>query len=200
MIEFDKVTTRGGDWGEASLANGERRRKDDLLFEMMGTLDELSSFLGVARAEARRGPREESWAEELAGMLAQVQQTLLSIGAQVATPPSDPASGRLRTAGEREVEALEEIEERYLREAEIGDRFILPGESPLSAQLDVARAVCRRAERCIVACIRERSLAALAPSQRYLNRLSDLLFVVARFVDTKRGRPEQPSGGSGRPA
>jgi len=195
MIEFDKVTTRGGDWGESSLASGERRRKDDLLFEMMGVIDELSSFLGLARASCGASPESgsesEGWrgSSELADVIAAIQRTLLSIGAQVATPVSDPNYARLRLVGDGDVEALEKIEARYLAEAEIGDKFILPGDSRLSGQLDVARAMCRRAERRIVTCIRDRSMRELIPSQRYLNRLSDLLFVLARFVDTKKAMP-----------
>ncbi len=195
MIEFDKVTTRGGDRGESSLANGERRRKDDLLFELMGTIDELSSFLGVARAgcaaAGTASPRGAGSPElrEVAGLIGGIQQTLLSVGAQVATPLGDPNYARLRLVGAEEIELLEQAEVRYLSRTQIGERFVLPGDSPLSAQLDVARAVCRRAERCIVTCIRDRSMGELIPSQQYLNRLSDLLFVLARFVGANEAKP-----------
>ncbi len=201
MIEFDKVTTRGGDWGESSLASGERRRKDDLLFEMMGAIDELSSFLGLARAScgAASTSGSASGSGELSEPIAAIQRNLLAIGAQVATPMSDPNYPKLRLVGDGDVEALETMEGRYLSQAEIGDQFILPGGSLLSGQLDVARAMCRRAERRIVTCIRDRSMSELIPSQRYLNRLSDLLFILARYVDTKErgatqgGRSEKES-------
>ena len=184
MIEFDKVTTRGGDRGESSLYNGERRRKDDLLFETMGDVDELSSHLGVARAgcEDRR----------LAGIIEGVQRTLLQVGAQVATPKADPLYTKIKCLDETDVVALEEVESDYLHRTEIAGEFVLTGASPLSAALDVARTVCRRAERRIVACIRDRSMIQLAASQHYLNRLSDLLFVLARNVD------QQQKGRAGR--
>jgi len=198
MIEFDKVTTRGGDWGESSLASGERRRKDDLLFEMMGALDELSSFLGLARAgcgtPSKSSPEGGPGGSELADLIAGVQRTLLSIGAQVATPLRDPNDAKLHLVTDADVELLESIEVHYLSKAKIGDKFILPGDSPLAGQLDVARAMCRRAERRIVTCIRDRSMSELIPSQRYLNRLSDLLFVLARFVDTKEREAIQSDG------
>ena len=177
MIEFDKVTTRGGDRGESSLYNGERRRKDDLLFEAMGDVDELSSHLGVARAhcEDRR----------LAGTIEGIQRTLLQVGAQVATPKNDPLYTKIKCVEEADVVALEEVESDYLRSTDIAGEFVLPGGTPLSAHLDVCRTVCRRAERRIVACIRDRGMIQLAAAQHYLNRLSDFLFVVARNADQR---------------
>jgi len=174
MIEFEKVTTRGGDRGESSLYNGERRRKDDLLFETMGDIDELSSFLGVAKATCED--------KKLSELISSVQLTLLNLGAQIATPKSNPLYSKISPVSKDDVKRLEEVEEGYLRRTEIGGEFVLPGENLLSAQLDVARAVCRRAERKVVACIREREMIQLAAGQNYLNRLSDLLFILGRNV------------------
>ncbi len=180
MIEFDKVTTRGGDRGESSLYNGERRRKDDPLFEAMGDVDELSSQLGVVRATAGNGA--------LSGEVEGIQATLLQIGAQIATPKGDPLYATLRFVTDEELVALEKIEKEYLARTSIGDKFVLSGQSLLSAQIDVARAVCRRAERRVVSCIRNAGMIELAPAQRYLNRLSDFLFIVARHFEQA---PEQ---------
>lgn len=183
MIEFEKVTTRGGDRGDSSLYNGERRRKDDLLFEAMGDVDELSSQLGVVKAECEN--------KKLLTLLADTQRCLLSIGAQIATPKDDQLYSKIAVLTEGDVTNLEKAEAAYLERTEIGSQFVLPGASPLSAKLDVARAICRRAERRIVTCIRDRGMIQLAPSQHYLNRLSDLLFILARHVSQKelhRGR------------
>lgn len=187
MIEFKKVTTRGGDGGESGLANGERRPKDDLLFEAMGDIDELSSFLGVARASCGEGTGAADHPELLSRLIEiidAIQRNLLSVGAQIASPPADPHHDKLRFIADRHVEELESFEAEYLERTKIGGRFVLQGEgTTLSAHFDVARAVCRRAERRVVACIRERALTDMGPAQRYLNRLADFLFVVARYVD-----------------
>lgn len=179
MIEFDKVTTRGGDRGESSLYNGERRRKDDLLFETMGDVDELSAQLGMAKAHC--GNRR------LSSTIDGIQRTLIRIGAQIATPKSDPLYAKIKTVEETDVVAVEELEADYLRSTNIAGEFVLAGENPLSACLDVSRTVCRRAERRVVACIRDRGMIQLASSQHYLNRLSDLLFVLARNAAQTRG-------------
>jgi cob(I)alamin adenosyltransferase len=177
MIEFEKVTTRGGDRGETSLYNGERRRKDDLLFETMGDIDELSSQLGVVKASCEnRG---------LAGVISEIQRKLIALGAQVATPKNDPLFAEIAKITEEDVVAIEKVESDYLKKTEIGTAFVLPGDTLLSAQLDVARTVCRRAERRLVGCIRDRAMIQLASGQHYLNRLSDLLFVLARHVVRK---------------
>ncbi len=192
MIEFKKVTTRAGDQGESGLANGERLRKDDLLFETMGTVDELSSFLGVARAAGRRlsGPSGDPLAPRgrLDAIVDAIQRNLLAVGAQLATPSRDPHYAKTRFIADRHVEELEAIEAEYLAGTKIGGRFVQPGELSLaSAHFDAARSVCRRAERRIVSCMRERGMEDLAPALRYVNRLSDFLFVVARHLDQTDG-------------
>jgi len=179
MIEFEKVTTRGGDRGETSLYNGERRRKDDLLFETMGDVDELSSFLGVAKASCDD--------KRIVELISTIQRKLIDLGAQIATPKGDPLNSTITPITEQEVTALEKVEAEYLRKTEIGAQFVPPGENLLSAHFDVARTVCRRAERKIVACIRDRDMIQLASGQHYLNRLSDLLFILARRVAQRDG-------------
>ncbi len=182
--DFAMVTTRGGDRGETSLYNGERRRKDDLLFEALGDLDELSSFLGAARAAG---------AAEVPGRLPDglvegFQRNILRIGARIATPPDDPLSATLKPVTGADVEDLEGEEKRLLLRTRIEPVFVLPGGYAVSAAVDVARAVCRRAERRLVSLIRDRGRTELADAQRYLNRLSDFLFVLARNLDGDGGR------------
>lgn len=178
MIEFDRVTTRGGDRGMSFLANGERRRKDDPLFEALGCLDELASFLGVVRAALADSGRKE-WPETIRA----IQERLLAIGAQMSTPRQDPGYRRVKALQPEDLQRLEEQEKALLDRTKIPGRFILPGDNAAAAHIDVARAVCRTAERRIVTCIRDQGMAHLAPCQVYLNRLSDYLFILARHLE-----------------
>lgn len=177
MIQFRQVTTGGGDTGESSLIGGERRRKDDLLFDTLGDLDELASFLGLAKAHlTETGRRDKS-------IFRIVQNDLIKIGALIATPKADSGFATLPAFTEKEVTKLEKLEQQLLKKTAIPERFILPGGNVRSAYVDVARTVCRRVERKIVSCIREQNLPHLFASQKYLNRLSDLLFILARKLD-----------------
>lgn len=180
MIEFDQVTTRGGDRGESSLFNGERARKDDILFETLGDIDELSSHIGLARAALNREYLKEGKVNHL---LVMVQKDLIRVGGQVATPERDKRYNDLNIIADKDIERLEKSERKYMRQATMPNEFILPGSCEVSARLDVARAVCRRSERRIVACIRDRHMASLYKCQNYINRLSDLLFVLGRYIE-----------------
>ena len=182
-IEFEQVTTRGGDRGETSLYNGERRRKDDPVFEALGDLDELSSFLGAARAAAGRSGAGSTGINAAAANLERVQRMLLRAGAQIATPAGDPLYAGLKPVEEADIGDLEIEEKKLLSRTTIEPVFVLPGGNELSASVDVARSVCRRAERRLVSLIRERGRVELAAVQRYLNRLSDYLFILARHLD-----------------
>jgi cob(I)alamin adenosyltransferase len=173
-IEFEQVTTRGGDRGMSHLADGEPRRKDDPLFEALGDLDELSSWLGVVRASVREG--------RLRREMARIQEDLLTVGAQVSTPRLSQQYGRLRLLEQEDLLRLESWEKKLLARTEIAPRFILHGDHPVAAWVDVARTVCRRAERRVVALIRDAGMIHLALCQNYINRLSDYLFVLARAV------------------
>ncbi|MFO7850602.1 MAG: cob(I)yrinic acid a,c-diamide adenosyltransferase [Spirochaetia bacterium] len=169
-LEFTRVTTRGGDSGESSLADGERRRKDDLLFETLGTLDELVSYLGVVRAGIE-GKNAE--------VLLTIQKNLQGISGMMATPKRSKSSSASPGIDSSDIEELETEEAELLGETRISGKFVSPGNTALSAHIHVARTVCRRAERRIVTCIRERELSRLIPAQQYINRLADLLFVLA---------------------
>jgi cob(I)alamin adenosyltransferase len=175
MIEFDRVTTRGGDEGKSSLHDGSRLWKDDLVFELLGAVDKLTSYLGLLRSQVGK--------KSIGKQIASVQKKLLVIGSLAATPSSSDLFAPLEKIVDEDVNLLEEYEARLLAETRIEDRFVIPGDDPISARVDVARTLCREAERRIVSCIRDRSMAHLIPSQNYLNRLSDYLFVLARNLE-----------------
>lgn len=173
-----KIYTRTGDTGETGLLGGVRVKKYDLRIESYGTVDELNAALGVVRA-AQPSQRVDQ-------ILEHIQNELFGVGAELATPTSEGAhSGRIE---ESHVERLEEMID--LCEAELPPlkNFILPGGCPTAAQLHLARTVCRRAERLVV------GLSESGPVSPqiivYLNRLSDLLFVLARFENARTGVPD----------
>lgn len=175
MIEFEKVTTRGGDRGETSLYSGERRRKDDLIFDALGDVDEVSCELGVVRASLAD--------EEQRRVVFFVQQVLFKVGAELATPISDALYDELAKTSSDDIEAVEFAEKQLLSKVEIGPRFVTPGDSLPSAFVHRARSVTRRAERSTVRCIRERGMVHLSTCQNFLNRTSDYLFVLAIAID-----------------
>ena len=171
-----KIYTRTGDAGDTSLFDGTRVRKDDARVDAYGEVDELNAWLGLVRSSL--GDRDLD--DEIAG----VQRDLFAVGAELADP-ADKIAARVTKASitEADVARLEQLIDRLEQELEPLRRFILAGGSPPGAALHVARAVCRRAERRIVSL----QPPAGATVLRYVNRLSDLLFVVARVVN-KRAR------------
>lgn len=175
-----KIYTRTGDDGTTGLFGGGRVRKDDLRVEAYGAVDEANAAIGLAR-----GLGVDSEVDKL---LAQIQHTLFDVGADLATPAEAEARTHLHPVEEADVEALEAAIDRFEAELEPLRQFILPAGHATSAALHVARSVVRRAERATVA------LASVAPIgmpvQRYLNRLSDLLFVLARAANARNGVSE----------
>jgi cob(I)alamin adenosyltransferase len=171
-----KIYTRKGDDGTTGLWYGGRVQKDDLHTEAYGTLDEATSALGLARARCADAG--------LAADILRLQNELFVAGAELATGPEardrlEPGVSRLE---DDMVEWLEERIDSYMAQVELPPKFVIPGGTELSAQLDVARTVVRRAERRIVALHRAGALeGSVAP--RYINRASDLLFAMARFAD-----------------
>lgn len=167
------IYTRRGDDGTTSLRTGERVRKDDLQIDLVGTLDEAQAFLGLARAECAE-------LIELGELLASLERDLWILMAEVATSPgASSATKPKETAVDAEmVQALEATIDRHMAADEFPTAFAVPGENRLSAALDVARTVVRRAERIAVAG------ALPSPVARaYLNRLSDLCWVLARSAE-----------------
>jgi cob(I)alamin adenosyltransferase len=169
-----KIYTRTGDAGQTSLFGGARVGKDDDRIEAYGTIDELSSFLGVARAAWPGGPIDDE--------LARIQNDLFDIGAQLAAPGSDRFSG----VDASRPGALEQRIDSMEGELQPLANFILPGGSAAAAHLHVARTVCRRAERRVVSLQDGKTGTAIV----YLNRLSDFLFVAARYANAKHGVPD----------
>jgi cob(I)alamin adenosyltransferase len=173
-----KIYTRTGDTGETSLFGGARVRKDDARIEAYGTVDELNSFLGVARA---------SWpSSSLDNRFHAIQSDLFDIGAHLASP----GTSRFAGPGATRIAALEQSIDAMEAELAPLKTFILPGGCLAAAHLHVARTVCRRAERLVVA-LRDDDEATLA-SITYLNRLSDFLFVAARFANYQQGVADVP--------
>lgn len=170
-LDFDLVTTRTGDGGKTSTYSGTVEWKDAAVFELLGDLDELNSWLGVIKPFGHPGSIEA------------VQSKLLKIGSLVATAPESPLFAGLQQVTADDVVELEAWEKSLLGSVVIEPVFILPGATPEAAWTDVARTVCRRVERRMVPFVRDTPRADLKESARYLNRLSDVLFVLARSRD-----------------
>jgi cob(I)alamin adenosyltransferase len=193
-LAINRVYTRQGDRGETGLAGGQRVPKDGPRIEAYGTVDELNAFLGAARASAAADPR----LAQLAATLLRVQHELFNLGSILATLAEDVHPRQARITDE-EVVQLEAEMDHINEELAPLRSFVLPGGSRLEAELHICRTVCRRAERAAVALSRLESLPQEAV--RYLNRLSDALFVWSRWVSHVTGAPEtlwepnQPASG-----
>ena len=176
-----KIYTKKGDSGETSLLGGTRVRKDHLRVEAYGAVDELNSWLGLIAC----GPLPA----QQAALLLQVQELLFSAGSNLAADPENSRMS-LPELRDQDTEALEQAIDQLESGLPELKNFILPGGHPAPAQVHIARCVCRRAERAVV------RLAAESPVEprvvRYLNRLSDYLFVLARAVSQQTGTGEIP--------
>jgi cob(I)alamin adenosyltransferase len=172
-----KVTTRTGDQGYTGLIGKERVPKWDPRPETFGTLDEATSALGIARAVT-----EDERVKEL---ILRLQRELYLLMAELALSPEAYAESQFKVT-EEHVAGLEALSEELKAEVEIGNVFVVPGETLPSAALDLARAVVRRGERHAARLLHEGTIAN-AEVLRYLNRLSDLLFVLARYEETRAG-------------
>jgi cob(I)alamin adenosyltransferase len=180
-----KIYTKTGDSGTTGLFAGPRVPKDHPRIHAYGTVDELNALLGVVLAQL---PADES--SSLAQTLVDIQSDLFSIGAQLATP--NPEEHGMCLLDEVRIQALEHAIDAMEEELEPLSSFILPGGSPASATLHVARTVCRRAEREIVSLARAPDVTRCDQLIVYLNRLSDLLFSAARFANAKTGIADRP--------
>ncbi len=173
-----KIYTRTGDEGQTSLFGGRRVAKNDPRIEAYGTLDELNSFIGVSRS---------SWpASAIDGQLHEAQRDLFEIGAHLASP----GTSRFPGIDPSHIEQLERGIDAMESELEALKSFILPGGSLAASHLHVARTVCRRGERLVVALHDQDD--GTRSSVVYLNRLSDYLFVAARFANAKHGVADVP--------
>ncbi|HTO95162.1 MAG TPA: cob(I)yrinic acid a,c-diamide adenosyltransferase [Bacteroidota bacterium] len=176
-----KIYTKTGDAGDTSLFGGQRVPKDALRIEAYGTVDELNSMLGLALAE---GP-----VEGMRAALLEIQSQLFTLGADLATPRSVTRS-EIRRIEARDSAWLEKEIDRFDAALKPLRSFVLPGGSPLAARLHLARTVCRRAERVVVRLSRNEDVGE--GMTMYLNRLSDLLFVLARNANQSAGVAEIP--------
>jgi cob(I)alamin adenosyltransferase len=169
-----KIYTRTGDTGQTSLFDKTRVSKADPLVDAYGEVDELNAWLGFVRAEGLDADLDET--------LLQIQRDLFALGAQLADP-ADKIAARVAKAwlGDADVVRLETLIDAFEAELEPLSRFILAGGSPAGAALHVARTVCRRAERRMVGLVPPVDPVLI----RYVNRLSDLLFVLARAVNRR---------------
>ena len=178
MVRLNKIYTRTGDAGEMGLADGSRIGKDDPLSVAIGDVDEANSAIGVAMLHVSD--------PDVGAMLQRIQNEMFDLGADLATPGEDfaPTEVTLRIV-QSQIDRLEAEIDRMNEALEPLRSFILPGGEGGSAHLHVARSIVRRAERKAVAASRERSLNPLALI--YLNRLSDHLFVAARYLADSNG-------------
>ena len=177
MPRITRVYTRTGDDGTTALTGGERLSKDSLRVEAYGTVDELNAAIGVAVAA--------EVAAELVTPLAEIQNKLFHLGAQLSRVDEDGSGPAGPQATRQDADVLERLMDTLSDSLEPLENFVLPGGTRAASQLHVARTVCRRAERLVVTLSGEEALAAEVLV--YLNRLSDALFVMARFDNAANG-------------
>ena len=187
MVRLNRIYTRGGDDGSTSLVGGERVGKDDLRIEAFGTVDELNATIGLCR-ERNAATGSDSEARVIIDtMLERVQQQLFDLGSGLATRLESRWPGQPVVTAD-DVVWLETSIDTMNAELEPLRSFVLPGGGPVGAMTHLARTVCRRAER---AAFRLSKLEPIAEDDlRYLNRLSDFLFVLGRWVARRHGEPE----------
>jgi cob(I)alamin adenosyltransferase len=188
MPKLTRIYTRTGDDGTTGLVGGQRIKKNDLRIETYGTVDELSSTIGVARSALRPFLDSHPRAQRLDAWLNWTQDALFNLGSDLATLPGDRWEGMPLT-DEADALALERAIDEAQTDLAPLDNFIHPGGSIAGAALHVARTVARRAERLIVT-LREHDDGVSPQTQRYLNRLSDALFVWARWINHDLDEPE----------
>ncbi len=178
MVTLNRIYTRSGDAGSTRLATGETVSKADLRVETYGCVDETNACLGLARVHT-------SGAAQFDAMLARVQNELFDLGADLAQPAkADEAEGSALRILDSQVARLEGEIDALNAELPPLASFVLPGGTPAAAALHLARTVCRRAERQAVRLV-EAGEPVSGPALRYLNRLSDLLFVAARYANDR---------------
>jgi cob(I)alamin adenosyltransferase len=180
MPRLTKIYTRQGDKGQTSLAGGQRIPKDSLRVSTYGTVDELNSYLGVAIAGGL--------CERLASVLPEIQNELFHLGSDLSFLEEDKPKYKIPQIEQRHIDRLEALIDEMTEVVGPLENFILPGGTVGSAQLHVARTICRRAEREAIALSREEPIGPFVVT--YLNRLSDALFVMARYENYSKGVAE----------
>jgi cob(I)alamin adenosyltransferase len=186
-IRITRVYTRTGDRGETALVGGKRVPKDSLRIEAYGTIDELNSIVGLARAFNEEKLADGEAHRFLDTLLRQIQDELFDLGSELATPPDFFQEGMYRVS-ESEVKKIEQLIDECQEELEPLKSFVLPGGGRIGAYLHQCRTVCRRAEREILRLSRAEELSEWPI--KYVNRLSDLFFVLSRWISKKTGKDE----------
>ena len=180
MVRLNRIYTRTGDDGETGLGDGERRFKYDARVDAYGEVDELNCVIGLARLHTQGAADADL--QRIDATLARTQNDLFDLGADLCTPPRPEETGALRMTP-AQTDALERAIDDLNAELAPLKSFVLPGGTAAASALHQARTVCRRAERAIVyLCARE---PVGAPALAYINRLSDYLFVAARFANNR---------------
>ncbi len=185
-IRINRVYTRSGDDGKTALVDGSRVPKDSSRVACYGAIDELNSVLGLARSFNAMSP-ETPVRSRLEEILQRLQNELFDLGSELATPPDGEYEGMFKVSA-ADVEALEKIIDACQVDLEPLQSFVLPGGGPVSSFLHLARTTCRRAERDILGLLREEEVGEFVLP--YVNRLSDLLFVLSRWVTVTSGEQE----------
>jgi cob(I)alamin adenosyltransferase len=187
-VWLSKIYTKGGDKGETSLVGGQRVPKDDLRIESYGTVDELNAIVGLVRRANQEEAAPEASRARMDALLQRIQNELFNLGSLLATLPADLSPQQPRVE-ERHIEALEkEIDDLNANLPPLRS-FTLPGGGWTSSYLHLARTVCRRGER-ILCALQRREPSDDTAAFKYLNRLSDLLYVLGRWNVRERGESE----------
>jgi cob(I)alamin adenosyltransferase len=181
MVVLNRIYTRTGDDGTTALGTGERRKKHDLRIAAYGTIDELNACVGIARLHTTGDA-------DVDAMLARIQNDLFDLGADLCTPEQSkgkgPGGARLAVT-DAQVTRLEQEIDALNADLTPLRSFVLPGGTPAAAHLHLARTVCRRGERLMVELADKPGEEVSAAALKYVNRLSDFLFVASRFVNRK---------------
>ncbi len=181
MVRLNKIYTRTGDDGTTGLGSGERRRKDDLRVEAYGTIDETNAAIGLVRLHTQ----DDDAFSSLDDMLARIQNDLFDLGADLSTPvkPGEAKSADALKINAHQVDRLEQEIDALNANLSPLKSFVLPGGTPAAAALHLARTICRRAERLMVALSHVEGEVVDPVGVRYVNRLSDFLFVASRHAN-----------------
>jgi cob(I)alamin adenosyltransferase len=175
MVVLNRIYTRTGDDGTTALGTGERRKKYDLRITVYGTVDELNAAIGLARLH--------TGTHKIDAVLGRIQNDLFDLGADLCSPAKSERSEARLTVTEAQVSRLEQEIDDFNSALAPLRSFVLPGGTPAAAHLHLARTVCRRAERLLVELADTEGERVSVPVMKYLNRLSDLLFVASRAVN-----------------
>jgi cob(I)alamin adenosyltransferase len=180
MVVLNRIYTRTGDEGTTSLGNGERRKKYDLRVDAYGTLDEVNAAIGIARLHTGSDTR-------LDAALSRVQNDLFDVEADLCLSQKGPGGARM-TVTDAQVSWIEKEIDEMNADLEPLRSFVLPGGNPAAAYLHLARTICRRGERLMVALNDKAGEGVSPPALKYVNRLSDFLFVASRHANDKGAR------------